>query len=223
MALMKALSLVPCSHFNSNRVRVINYQHSILRRVIRQALHTLAISLIRSPSHDCTSTYTIHPRVNLHAQTSASPPPRVSNVRRRLPPGFCRFCAAGYLITRGGDKMPLAMFPTCNCMTRSSGELGAQSESGRKSPSNFLASVTETYAFGAKNLASWFVPRIHDKENSVPSPEGKRRARLTDRSSSPFMYELDMYMYNPPLATKAEAQLAAKGRPNSPHSPTSII
>ena len=132
--------------------------------------------------------------------------------------------AAGYLITRGGDKMPLAMFPTCNCMTRSSGALGAQSESGRKSP-NFLATVTETYAFGAKSVSSWFVPRLQDKENAVPSPEAKRRARLTDRSSSPSMYELDMYMYNPPLATKADAQLAAKpkGRPNSPHSPTSII
>ena len=158
---------------------------------------------------------------------SASPPPRVSNVRRRLPPSFSNRIGkpAGYLITRRGDKMPLAMFPTCNCMTRSSGTLGTQSESGRKSPSNFLASVTETYAFGAKSVASWFVPRIQDKENAVPSPEAKRRARLTDRSSSPSMYELDMYMYNPPLATKADAQLAAKpkGRPNSPHSPTSII
>ena len=160
-------------------------------------------------------------------ERSASPPPRVSNVRRRLPPSFCqqnRQAAAGYLITRRGDKMPLAMFPTCNCMTRSSGALGAQSESGRKSP-NFLATVTETYAFGAKSVSSWFVHRIQDKENAVPSPEAKRRARLTDRSSSPSMYELDMYMYNPPLATKADAQLAAKpkGRPNSPHSPTSII
>merc|ERR1712072_1407632 len=121
-----------------------------------------------------------------------------------------------------GDKMPVALFPTCNCMTRSSGELGAQSESGRKSPSNFLASVTETYAFGAKSVASWFVPRIQDKENAVPSPEAKRRARLTDRSSSPSMYELDMYMYTPPLATKAELAAKPKGRPNSPHSPFSL-
>ena len=157
---------------------------------------------------------------------SASPPPRVSNVKAPSAAGFfLPILHSGLSHHTQGDKMPVALFPTCNCMTRSSGELGAQSESGRKSPSNFLASVTETYAFGAKSVASWFVPRIQDKENAVPSPEAKRRARLTDRSSSPSMYELDMYMYNPPLATKADAQLAAKpkGRPNSPHSPTSII
>ena len=153
-------------------------------------------------------------------------PPRVSNVKAPSAAGFfLPILHSGLSHHTQGDKMPVALFPTCNCMTRSSGELVAQSESGRKSPSNFLASVTETYAFGAKSVASWFVHRIQDKENAVPSPEAKRRARLTDRSSSPSMYELDMYMYNPPLATKADAQLAAKpkGRPNSPHSPTSII
>jgi hypothetical protein len=138
---------------------------------------------------------------------------------------FCRLCTAGYF-TRRVRNMPVALFPTCNCMTRSSGGLGAQSEPARKSPSNFLASVTDTYVFGAKNVASWFVHRIQDKENAGASPMAKRRARTTDRSSSPSMYELDMYMYNRPLATiKPEAKLAAKpkGRLNSPHSPTSVI
>ena len=122
------------------------------------------------------------------------------------------------------------MWPDCNCISRSSGELQAQGEPGQKrvmpGMPNWLTNASETYACGAKNAAAWFVPLMQDKESPGASPgespgaAAKRRARQTSRAS-PSMYELDMYMYNrQPVDPKTTKELA---NTNSPRSPTSVI
>ena len=125
------------------------------------------------------------------------------------------------------------MWQGCSCTSRSSGALQAQRESGREpkpAMPNWLNNASETYAYGAKNVASWFEPRIQDKENPGASPgaspgaAAERRARLTFQGCDgdcPSPYHCRHYNQPSPVFGESSAKELANA--NEPRSPNSVM